>query len=111
MSYIYIINETCVHFFYVLLTVHLSIYISVISKLDAQSFSFTINLFRGSTCFEHMCSKHVEPRNKFIVKQKLCASSLLITEIKNKFICIYIYIVYSIYVYILYIFCVLKISI
>ena len=28
-----------------------------------------------------MCSKHVEARNKFIVKQKFCASSWLITEI------------------------------
>jgi hypothetical protein len=30
---------------------------------------------------EHMCSKHVEARNKLIVKQKCCASSWLITEI------------------------------
>jgi len=30
---------------------------------------------------EHMCSKHVEAWNKLIVKQKLCASSWLITEI------------------------------
>jgi len=47
-----------------LLTVlHLSIFISVINKLDAQNFCFTI---RGM---------------KFIVKQKFCASSWLITEI------------------------------
>ena len=30
---------------------------------------------------EHMCSKHVEAWNKFIVKQKFCAWSWLITEI------------------------------
>ena len=30
---------------------------------------------------EHMCSKHVEAWNKLIVKQKICASSWLITEI------------------------------
>jgi len=30
---------------------------------------------------EHMCSKHVEPWNKFTVKQKFCVSSWLITEI------------------------------
>ena len=30
---------------------------------------------------EHMCSKHVEARNKLIVKQKFCASSWLITDI------------------------------
>ena len=30
---------------------------------------------------EHMCSKHVEAWNKLIVKQKLCASSWLTTEI------------------------------
>jgi len=28
-----------------------------------------------------MCSKHVEARNKLIVKQKICATSWLITEI------------------------------
>ena len=30
---------------------------------------------------EHMCSKHVEAWNKLIVKEKLCASNWLITEI------------------------------
>jgi len=35
---------------------------------------------------EHMCSKHVQARNKLIVKQKLCASSWLITEIKTQFV-------------------------
>jgi len=34
---------------------------------------------------EHMCSKHVEAWNKLIVKQKFCASSWLITEIKKRF--------------------------
>ena len=34
---------------------------------------------------EHMLSKHVEARNKLIVKQKLCASSWLITEINVEF--------------------------
>jgi len=32
---------------------------------------------------EHMCSKHVVAWNKLIVKQKSCASSWLISEIKN----------------------------
>jgi len=40
---------------------------------------------------EHMCSKHVEVWNKFIVKQKFCASSWLITEIN--ICCIYTYVV------------------
>ena len=40
----------------VLLTVHLSIFISVINQLDAQNFCFTISLFHASTCFEHTCS-------------------------------------------------------
>ena len=57
------------------------IVISVITQLDAQNFCFTISLFHASTCSEHMCSKHVEARNKLIVKQKFCASSWLITEI------------------------------
>ena len=34
---------------------------------------------------EHMCSKHVEAWSKLIVKQKFCASSWLITEIKVTF--------------------------
>jgi len=33
---------------------------------------------------EHICSKHVEAWNKLTVKQKFCASSWLITEIKSK---------------------------
>jgi hypothetical protein len=41
--------------FDVLLTVHLSIFISVINQIDAQNFCFTISLFHASTCFEHMC--------------------------------------------------------
>ena len=32
---------------------------------------------------EHMCSKHVDAWNKLIVKQKVCASSWLITEINS----------------------------
>jgi len=40
-------------FFDVLLTVHLSIFISVTNQLDAQNFCFTISLFHASTCFEH----------------------------------------------------------
>jgi len=43
-------------FFDVLLTVHLSIFTSAISQLDAQIFCFTISLFNASTCFEHICS-------------------------------------------------------
>jgi len=69
--------------FLVLLTVHLSIFISVINQIDTQNFCFTISLFHASTCFEHMCSKHVEAWNKRFVKQKFCTSSWLITEIKN----------------------------
>ena len=42
--------------FNALLTVHLSIFISVINQLDAQNVCFTISLFHASTCFEHMCS-------------------------------------------------------
>jgi len=42
--------------FDVLLTVHLSIFMSVINQLDAQNFCFTISLFHAYTCFEYMCS-------------------------------------------------------
>ena len=51
---------TVLFFFYVLLTVHLSIFISVINQFDAQNICFTIRLFHASTCFEDMCSKLVE---------------------------------------------------
>ena len=56
-------------------------FISVINQLDTQNFCFTVSLFHASTCFEHMCSKHVEEWNKLTVKQKFCASSRLVTEI------------------------------
>ena len=39
-------------FFDVLLTVHLSIFTSLINQIDAQNFYFTISLFHASTCFE-----------------------------------------------------------
>ena len=42
--------------FDVLLTAHISIFISVLNQLDAQNFCFTISIFHASTCFEHMCS-------------------------------------------------------
>jgi len=57
------------------------LFISVINELDEQNFCFTISLFHASTCFEHMCSKHVEAWNKLNVKQTFCASGWLITEI------------------------------
>ena len=53
-------NEATTANFEVLLTVHLSMFISVINQLDAQNFCFTIGLFHAPTCFEHMCSEHVE---------------------------------------------------
>ena len=42
--------------FDVLLTAHLSIFISLFNQLHAQNFCFTISLFLASTCFKHMCS-------------------------------------------------------
>jgi len=49
-------NSVLYFFFYVLLAVHLSIFISVINQLYAQNFCFTVSLFHASTCFEHICS-------------------------------------------------------
>jgi len=51
-------KEQLIYFrnFDVLLTVHLSVFISVFNQLDAQNFCFTISLFHAATCFEHMCS-------------------------------------------------------
>ena len=34
---------------------------------------------------EHICSKHVDAWNKLVVKQKVCASNWLITEIKKTY--------------------------
>ena len=42
-----------------MLTVHLSMFISVINQIDAHNFCFTISLFHASACFEHMCMKLV----------------------------------------------------
>ena len=64
-------------------TTNFIIFISVINQLDAQHFWFTISSFHAATCFEHMCSIHVEARNKLIVNKKFCASSWLITEINT----------------------------
>ena len=50
------LNKTNERFFEVLLTVHLSIFISVINQLDAQNFCFTLSLFHAFTCLEHMYS-------------------------------------------------------
>ena len=61
---LYIVN------FDVLLTVHLSIFISVINQLDAQNFCFTISLFHASTCFEHMCSSS-GGQNCIVTRSKL----------------------------------------
>ena len=59
----------------------ISIYLFLnINKLDALN--FIISLFQASTCFEHMCSKHVEAWNKLIIK--FSASNWLI--LRNKYI-------------------------
>jgi len=54
----FVLTQIKTHYmsFDVLLTVHFSIFISVIKPLDVQTFCFTISLFHASTCFEHMCS-------------------------------------------------------
>ena len=85
--------------FEVLLTVHLSKFISVINQIYVQNFCFTISLFHASVlskplhqtatyrcddtrgCVmqfwppddEHIGSNHVEAWNKLIVIQKFCA--------------------------------------
>jgi len=64
-------------FFDILLTVHLSIFISVFNQLGAQNLFYTYRRDDTRGCLmqfwppddEHMCSKHVEAWNKFIVKQ------------------------------------------
>jgi len=88
---------------YILLTVRLSIILGN-DQLEAQLLDFTTRLLCSSTCFEHymlimrrlncidaatdavsiqfnllmisiQCSKHVEERNKRVVKSRNCASS------------------------------------
>ena len=65
--------RACITNFDVLLTVHLSIFISLINQLDAQNFSFTISLFHASTCFEHTCSS---PGGQNCITQPLVSSHL-----------------------------------
>ena len=56
-NYLCFLSDTALFYYFdVLLTAHLSIFISVINQLDAQNFCFTISLFHASICFEHMCS-------------------------------------------------------
>jgi len=59
-KFVLLVEKTTGINFDILLTMHLSIFISVINQLDAQNFCFAINLFNASTCFEHIYSKHVE---------------------------------------------------
>ena len=59
--------------FDILLTVHLSTFISVINQLDAQNVCFTISLFHVSTCFEHICSS---PGGRNCITQPLVSSHL-----------------------------------
>ena len=49
-----------IHCFDVLLTLHRSLFIPVFNQLDAQNLFHNKFYFHASTCFEHMCSKHVE---------------------------------------------------
>ena len=84
----YEVKVICLRLVLVCIKTKFLYFISVINQLDAQHFCFTISfisclyiLFHASTCFEHMCSKHVEAWSKLIVKQKFCASIWVITEI------------------------------
>ena len=63
------------YFFLIFCWPCISIYLFInINQLDALN--FIISLFQAATCFEHMCSKHVEAWNKLIIK--FSASSWLI---------------------------------
>ena len=61
----------------------------IITPIGVMIYTYRCNDTRGCIMQfwppddEHMCSKHVEAWNKLIVIQKYCASSWLITEIKN----------------------------
>jgi len=68
--------------FDVLLTVHLSIFVSVINQLDAQHFCFTISLFHASTCFEYMCSSS---RGQNCITQPLVPSHLYVWCYQRQF--------------------------
>jgi len=59
LEYIDLCNNFTFFFFDVLLTVHLSIFSSVINQLDAQNFCFTISLFHASAC-SSTCAHHQE---------------------------------------------------
>jgi len=46
-------NKNDDDYFDILLTVHFSVFISVINQLDVQNFCFTISLFHACMCLEH----------------------------------------------------------
>jgi len=66
------INTMCLNIF-----IHL-----FINNNQLDALNFLISLFQSSTCFEHMCSKHVEDWNKLI--KKFSASNWLL--LINKYI-------------------------
>jgi len=66
--------------FDILLTVHLSTFMSVINQLDAQYFCFTISLFHASTCFEHICSSS---GGQNCITQPLVSSHLLVHRLRE----------------------------
>ena len=71
------VSSTCAHHQEVKIALH-SLWYHYTSRCD-DTRSCVIQFWPPDD--EHMCSKHVEAWNKRIVKQKFCASSLLITEI------------------------------
>ena len=55
-------------------------FISVINELDGQNFCFTISSFHASTCFEHMCSKHVS----WLITEMHGQQNVKITKINSR---------------------------
>ena len=70
---IYVLTLWRIFFFYVLLTVNLSIILGN-DELDAQLHYFTY-VYYNPRHVSSICSKHVDDHNKRIVKQSNCVSS------------------------------------
>ena len=63
----------------------ISVYLFInINQLDPLN--FIISLFQASTCFENMCSKHVEAWNKLIIKFSATSWLILINKFCQKYV-------------------------
>ena len=67
-SVIYVSLLLCLCILIVCLCVCIVMYVYFLISTNLMHEIFIISLFQASTCFEHMCSKHVEASNNLSIK-------------------------------------------